>query len=155
MDFSRAHDAYDHRRLLARFASVKASRSTGAQLSLNDPDTMQLFSDGRTDAIFQFESSGIAGDLPPPEAEGVGRSFCSERTLPARPNRWRDDRGILLRSASRGEKDEIGVDRVLRCEEILENTFGCARVSGTDHAARAKARGILSRDADLMRRRNG
>lgn len=29
------------------------------KISLNDPRTMQLFADGRTDAIFQFESSGM------------------------------------------------------------------------------------------------
>src|SRR5439155_7391247 len=32
---------------------------TWAKISLNDEKTMQLFSDGRTDAIFQFESSGM------------------------------------------------------------------------------------------------
>src|SRR5215210_5293469 len=30
------------------------------KVSLNDPATMQLFGDGRTDAIFQFESGGMA-----------------------------------------------------------------------------------------------
>ncbi|MFL6467401.1 MAG: DNA polymerase III subunit alpha, partial [Pyrinomonadaceae bacterium] len=30
-----------------------------ATVSLNDPETMKLFGDGRTDAIFQFESSGM------------------------------------------------------------------------------------------------
>src|SRR3989442_9451215 len=30
-----------------------------AKISLNDEKTMQLFSEGRTDAIFQFESSGM------------------------------------------------------------------------------------------------
>ncbi len=33
-------------------------------IALNDEKTMAVFAEGRTDAVFQFESSGHAGDLP-------------------------------------------------------------------------------------------
>src|ERR1051325_8624009 len=42
--------------------SIKRTLNTGldwAKISLNDERSMQLFSEGRTDAIFQFESSGM------------------------------------------------------------------------------------------------
>ena len=42
--------------------SIKRSLNEAIEwqkISLNDAETMQLFSDGRTDAIFQFESSGM------------------------------------------------------------------------------------------------
>ena len=42
-----------------------------AKISLNDKKTMKLFGDGRTEAIFQFESVGNAGNLPPLKAEGT------------------------------------------------------------------------------------
>ena len=43
-------------------SSIKRSLSgevAWEKISLNDPETMQLFAEGRTDAIFQFESSGM------------------------------------------------------------------------------------------------
>jgi DNA polymerase-3 subunit alpha len=66
MDFLGLTTLYDHRRLLASIREREDLEIDWSKVSLNDPETMQLFSDGRTDAIFQFESWD-AGDLPPSE----------------------------------------------------------------------------------------
>ena len=56
-------------------------------IPLDDPHTYKLFADGKTEAVFQFESRGMQGMLRDAQAHAAGRPDRAERAVPARA-RW-------------------------------------------------------------------
>jgi DNA polymerase-3 subunit alpha len=122
-----------------------------ATVSLNDPETMQLFADGRTDAIFQFESSGmqeICRRLKPKTLEDLSALNALYRPGPIDGGMIED---FILRH--RGEKDiEYPLPEM---EEILKNTFGVLVYQEQIMQLAQKLAGYSLGEADLMRRAMG
>jgi DNA polymerase-3 subunit alpha len=48
--------------------------------------TYRLFSEGKTEAVFQFESTGMQGMLKDAKPSRAGRPDCAERPVPPRPH---------------------------------------------------------------------
>ncbi len=122
-----------------------------SKVSLNDPETMQLFCDGRTDAIFQFESSGmqeICRRLKPKELEDLSALNALYRPGPIDGGMIEE---FILRH--RGEKEIEYL--VPEMEEILENTFGVLVYQEQIMQLAQKLAGYSLGDADLMRRAMG
>ncbi|MEP6705859.1 MAG: DNA polymerase III subunit alpha, partial [Acidobacteriota bacterium] len=91
-----------------------------SKISLNDEKTMQLFGDGRTDAVFQFESGGmqeICRRLKPKELEDLSALNALYRPGPI-------DGGMIddYIARHRGEKQVRYL--VPEMKEILANTYG-------------------------------
>jgi len=121
------------------------------KIPLNDEKTMQLFSDGRTDAIFQFESSGmqeICRRLKPKELEDLSALNALYRPGPIDGGMIEE---FILRH--RGEKEIKYV--VPEMQEILENTFGVLVYQEQIMQLAQKLAGYSLGDADLMRRAMG
>ncbi|MGH9947148.1 MAG: DNA polymerase III subunit alpha, partial [Pyrinomonadaceae bacterium] len=122
-----------------------------SSVSLNDAETMQLFSDGRTDAIFQFESSGmqeICRRLKPKELEDLSALNALYRPGPI-------DGGMIEEfiKRHRGEKEIEYI--VPEMKDILENTFGVLVYQEQIMQLAQKLAGYSLGDADLMRRAMG
>jgi DNA polymerase-3 subunit alpha len=105
-------------------------------VSLDDPKTMALFGDGRTEAIFQFESPGmqeICRRLKPKELEDLAALNALYRPGPL-------DGGMVddFIARHRGEKKVQYI--VPQMKEILNNTYGHPGVSRANYAARPEAR---------------
>ena len=122
-----------------------------SKIPLNDPATMQLFSDGRTDAIFQFESSGmqeICRRLKPKTLEDLSALNALYRPGPIDGGMIEE---FILRH--RGEKEIEYL--VPEMEEILKNTFGVLVYQEQIMQLAQKLAGYSLGDADLMRRAMG
>jgi len=122
-----------------------------SKIALNDEKTMQLFSDGRTDAIFQFESSGmqeICRRLKPKELEDLSALNALYRPGPIDGGMIEE---FILRH--RGEKEIEYI--VPEMQEILENTFGVLVYQEQIMQLAQKLAGYSLGDADLMRRAMG
>ena len=136
---------------LASIRSREGVEIDWSQIPLNDPATMQLFSDGRTDAIFQFESSGmqeICRRLKPKELEDLSALNALYRPGPIDGGMIEE---FILRH--RGEKK---IEYVLpEMEEILHNTFGVLVYQEQIMQLAQKLAGYSLGDADLMRRAMG
>lgn len=117
----------------------------------DDPATMKLFSDGRTDAIFQFESSGmqdICRRMKPEHLEDLSALNALYRPGPI-------DGGMidLFVDRRRGVKEvEYAVPEV---KEFLESTFGVLVYQEQIMQIAQKLAGYSLGDADLMRRAMG
>lgn len=122
-----------------------------SQIELNDEKTMELFGDGRTDAIFQFESSGmqeICRRLKPKELEDLSALNALYRPGPIDGGMIED---FILRH--RGEKK---VEYVIpEMEEILSNTYGVLVYQEQIMQLAQKLAGYSLGEADLMRRAMG
>jgi DNA polymerase-3 subunit alpha len=120
-------------------------------VSLNDPATMKLFGDGRTDAIFQFESSGmqeICRRLKPKTLEDLSALNALYRPGPIDGGMIEE---FILRH--RGEKE---IEYLLpEMEEILKNTFGVLVYQEQIMQLAQKLAGYSLGEADLMRRAMG
>ncbi len=121
------------------------------QIPLNDEKTMQLFCDGRTDAIFQFESSGmqeICRRLKPKELEDLSALNALYRPGPI-------DGGMIEEFILRhhGEKEIEYI--VPEMKEILEGTYGVLVYQEQIMQLAQKLAGYSLGDADLMRRAMG
>jgi DNA polymerase III subunit alpha len=122
-----------------------------AKIPTNDPKTMQLFADGRTEAIFQFESSGMQDmcrRLKPGELEDLSALNALYRPGPL-------DGGMIddFIDRHRGIKP---VEYLLpEMEEILGNTFGVLVYQEQIMQLAQKLAGYSLGDADLMRRAMG
>jgi DNA polymerase-3 subunit alpha len=120
-------------------------------VSLNDPETMKLFGDGRTDAIFQFESSGmqeICRRLKPKTLEDLSALNALYRPGPIDGGMIEE---FILRH--RGEKE---IEYLLpEMEEILKNTFGVLVYQEQIMQLAQKLAGYSLGEADLMRRAMG
>jgi|CXWL01.1.fsa_nt_gi DNA polymerase-3 subunit alpha len=117
----------------------------------NDEKTMQLFADGRTEAIFQFESSGMADmcrRLRPKELEDLSALNALYRPGPL-------DGGMIddFIDRHRGIKE---VEYLLpEMEDILGNTFGVLVYQEQIMQLAQKLAGYSLGQADLMRRAMG
>ena len=118
---------------------------------LNDEKTMKLFSDGKTDAVFQFESSGmqeICRQMGPRELEDLSALNALYRPGPI-------DGGMIpdFIARFRGEKK---VKYLLpEMEEILRNTYGVLVYQEQIMQLAQRLAGYSLGEADLMRRAMG
>ncbi len=121
------------------------------KIPTNDEKTMKLFCDGRTEAIFQFESSGMADmcrRLRPKELEDLSALNALYRPGPL-------DGGMIddFIDRHRGIKE---VEYILpEMEEILGNTFGVLVYQEQIMQLAQKLAGYSLGQADLMRRAMG
>jgi DNA polymerase-3 subunit alpha len=121
------------------------------QIPTNDEKTMQLFAQGRTEAIFQFESSGMADmcrRLQPKELEDLSALNALYRPGPL-------DGGMIddFIDRHRGLKP---VEYILpEMEDILSKTFGVLVYQEQIMQLAQKLAGYSLGDADLMRRAMG
>ncbi len=121
------------------------------QISLNDERTMALFGEGRTDAIFQFESSGmqeICRRLKPKELEDLSALNALYRPGPI-------DGGMIddYIARHRGEKSVRYL--VPEMKEILSNTYGVLVYQEQIMQLAQKLAGYSLGEADMMRRAMG
>jgi DNA polymerase III subunit alpha len=121
------------------------------QVSLNDEQTMQLFADGRTDAVFQFESGGmqeICRRLKPKELEDLSALNALYRPGPI-------DGGMIddYIARHRGEKQVRYL--IPEMKEILENTYGVLVYQEQIMQLAQKLAGYSLGEADMMRRAMG
>jgi DNA polymerase III subunit alpha len=134
--------------------SLKAKTGTGidwAQVSLNDEKTMELFGEGRTEAIFQFESGGmqeICRKMKPKELEDLSALNALYRPGPL-------DGGMVddFIARHKGEKPVRYI--VKQMEGILKNTYGILVYQEQIMQIAQQLAGYSLGEADLMRRAMG
>jgi DNA polymerase-3 subunit alpha len=120
-------------------------------VSLNDEKTMALFGEGRTEAIFQFESSGmqeICRRLKPRELEDLAALNALYRPGPLDGGMVDD---FILRH--RGEKRVSYI--VPEMKDILSNTYGILVYQEQIMQLAQKLAGYTLGEADMMRRAMG
>ncbi|MEW6362075.1 MAG: DNA polymerase III subunit alpha [Pyrinomonadaceae bacterium] len=122
-----------------------------SKIPLDDAKTMQIFAEGRTDAIFQFESSGmqeICRKLKPENLEDLAALNALYRPGPL-------DGGMIddFIARRRGEKKVRYL--VPQMEEILKNTYGVLVYQEQIMQIAQKLGGYRLGEADLMRRAMG
>lgn len=120
-------------------------------ISLNDEKTMALFGEGRTDAVFQFESSGmqeICRRLKPKELEDLSALNALYRPGPL-------DGGMIddYIARHRGEKQVRYL--VPEMKDILSNTYGVLVYQEQIMQLAQKLAGYSLGEADMMRRAMG
>jgi DNA polymerase-3 subunit alpha len=121
------------------------------KISLNDPATMQLFGEGRTDAIFQFESSGMAElcrKLKPKNIEDLSALNALYRPGPI-------DGGMVDDFIQRyhGKKSVRYI--VPEMKEILETTHGVIIYQEQAMLLAQKLAGYTMAEADSLRKAMG
>ncbi|MDQ3799115.1 MAG: DNA polymerase III subunit alpha [Acidobacteriota bacterium] len=129
---------------------------TGAEIdwttvSLSDEKTMALFGEGRTEAIFQFESPGmqeICRRLKPKELEDLAALNALYRPGPLDGGMVDD---FILRH--RGEKRVSYI--VPEMKDILSNTYGILVYQEQIMQLAQKLAGYTLGEADMMRRAMG
>jgi len=122
-----------------------------SRVLLNDQKSMALFGDGRTEAIFQFESSGmqeICRRLKPKELEDLAALNALYRPGPLDGGMVDD---FILRH--RGEKKVQYI--VPQMKEILSNTYGILVYQEQIMQLAQKLGGYTLGEADMMRRAMG
>ncbi len=122
-----------------------------AKIPTDDKKTMELFGEGRTEAIFQFESSGMADmcrRLRPKELEDLSALNALYRPGPL-------DGGMIddFIDRHRGFKPVEYI--VPEMEDILGNTFGVLVYQEQIMQLAQKLAGYSLGEADLMRRAMG
>jgi len=122
-----------------------------AKVSLDDEKTFALFGEGRTEAIFQFESSGmqeICRRLKPKELEDLAALNALYRPGPL-------DGGMVddFIARHRGEKRVQYI--VPEMKEILSNTYGILVYQEQIMQLAQKLSGYSLGEADMMRRAMG
>jgi DNA polymerase III subunit alpha len=120
-------------------------------VSLNDPATMAIFGDGKTEAVFQFESSGmqeICRRLKPKELEDLAALNALYRPGPL-------DGGMVddFIARHRGEKRVSYI--VPQMKDILQNTYGILVYQEQIMQLAQKLAGYTLGEADMMRRAMG
>ena len=121
------------------------------QIPLDDEKTMKLFGEGRTEAVFQFESAGmqeICRRLKPKELEDLSALNALYRPGPL-------DGGMVddFIARHRGEKKVQYI--VSEMKEILENTYGILVYQEQIMQIAQKLGGYSLGEADMMRRAMG
>ena len=122
-----------------------------SRISLNDEKTMQLFGDGRTDAVFQFESGGmqeICRRLKPKELEDLSALNALYRPGPI-------DGGMIDDYIARHRGEKRVRYLVPQMEEILKNTYGVLVYQEQIMQLAQKLAGYSLGEADMMRRAMG
>jgi DNA polymerase-3 subunit alpha len=120
-------------------------------IPLNDEMTMKLFADGKTDAVFQFESSGmqeICRKLKPEDLEDLSALNALYRPGPL-------DGGMVddFIARRRGEKQVRYL--IPEMKDILSNTYGVLVYQEQIMQLAQKLAGYSLGEADLMRRAMG
>src|SRR5437899_2568294 len=135
-------------------SSIKRSLSEEVvweKISLNDPETMQLFAEGRTDAIFQFESSGmqeICRKLRPNSIEDLSALNALYRPGPIDGGMVDD---FILRH--HGKKSVRYI--VPEMKEILDSTNGVIVYQEQAMQLAQKLAGYTMAEADSLRKAMG
>jgi len=120
-------------------------------ISTNDPETMRLFAEGRTDAVFQFESSGmqdICRRMRPEDLEDLSALNALYRPGPL-------DGGMIDDFVDRRRGIKQVEYMVPEMEEFLKPTFGVFVYQEQIMQIAQKLGGYSLGDADLMRRAMG
>lgn len=122
-----------------------------ADLALNDEKTMAVFAEGRTDAVFQFESSGmqeICRKLKPKGVEDLAALNALYRPGPL-------DGGMVDEFIQRHHGKKSVRYLVPEMKEILNNTYGIMVYQEQIMQLAQKLAGYTLSEADLMRRAMG
>src|SRR6266850_7194124 len=122
-----------------------------ADIALNDEKTMAVFGEGRTDAVFQFESSGmqeICRKLKPKDVEDLSALNALYRPGPL-------DGGMVEEFIQRHRGQKTVRYLVPEMKEILSNTFGVLVYQEQIMQLAQKLAGYTLSEADLMRRAMG
>ncbi|HEX6280025.1 MAG TPA: DNA polymerase III subunit alpha, partial [Pyrinomonadaceae bacterium] len=120
-------------------------------IPLNDEKTMKLFSDGRTDAVFQFESSGmqeICRQMGPRELEDLSALNALYRPGPI-------DGGMIPDFIARFRGEKKVKYLIPEMEETLRNTYGVLVYQEQIMQLAQRLAGYSLGEADLMRRAMG
>ncbi len=120
-------------------------------IALNDEKTMQVFAEGRTDAVFQFESAGmqeICKKLKPKDVEDLAALNALYRPGPL-------DGGMVDEFILRHHGKKSVRYLVPEMKEILSNTYGILVYQEQIMQLAQKLAGYTLADADLMRRAMG
>jgi DNA polymerase-3 subunit alpha len=120
-------------------------------IALNDAKTMAVFGEGRTDAVFQFESSGmqeICRKLKPKDVEDLSALNALYRPGPL-------DGGMVEEFIQRHRGLKTVRYLVPEMKEILSNTFGVLVYQEQIMQLAQKLAGYTLSEADLMRRAMG
>jgi DNA polymerase-3 subunit alpha len=134
--------------------SIKQSHNAEidwSDISLSDEKTMQLFADGRTEAVFQFESSGmqeICRKLKPKGLEDLAALNALYRPGPL-------DGGMVDDFIERHHGVKSVRYIVPEMKEVLSNTYGILVYQEQIMQLAQKLGGYSLGDADLMRRAMG
>jgi DNA polymerase III subunit alpha len=122
-----------------------------ADLALNDEKTMAVFAEGRTDAVFQFESSGmqeICRKLKPKGIEDLAALNALYRPGPL-------DGGMVEEFIQRHRGQKTVRYLIPEMKEILSKTFGVLVYQEQIMQLAQKLAGYTLSEADLMRRAMG
>lgn len=122
-----------------------------AETPLNDAKTMQVFGEGRTEAVFQFESSGmqeICRKLKPKGVEDLAALNALYRPGPL-------DGGMVDEFILRHHGKKSVRYQVPEMKEILSNTYGIIVYQEQIMQLAQKLAGYTLSEADLMRRAMG
>ena len=134
--------------------SIKRSLGTvinWADIALNDDKTMAVFAEGRTEAVFQFESSGmqeICRKLKPKGVEDLAALNALYRPGPL-------DGGMVDEFIQRHHGKKNVRYLVPEMKEILSNTYGIIVYQEQIMQLAQKLAGYTLSEADLMRRAMG
>ena len=134
--------------------AIKAKTGTEiewSRISLSDEKTMALFGEGKTDAIFQFESSGmqeICRRLKPKELEDLSALNALYRPGPI-------DGGMIEDFIQRHRGDKPVRYLIPEMKEILNNTYGVLVYQEQIMQLAQKLAGYSLGEADMMRRAMG
>lgn len=122
-----------------------------SQVALNDDKTMAVFAEGRTEAVFQFESSGmqeICRKLKPKGIEDLAALNALYRPGPL-------DGGMVDEFIQRHHGKKTVRYLVPEMKEILSNTYGIIVYQEQIMQLAQKLAGYTLSEADLMRRAMG
>jgi len=122
-----------------------------AETALNDAKTMQVFGEGRTEAVFQFESSGmqeICRKLKPKGVEDLAALNALYRPGPL-------DGGMVDEFILRHHGKKSVRYLVPEMKEILSNTYGIIVYQEQIMQLAQRLAGYTLSEADLMRRAMG
>lgn len=134
--------------------SIKQLHSTEINwpdIALNDAKTMAVFAEGRTEAVFQFESSGmqeICRKLKPKGVEDLAALNALYRPGPL-------DGGMVDEFILRHHGKKAVRYLVPEMKEILNNTYGIIVYQEQIMQLAQKLAGYTLSEADLMRRAMG
>ncbi len=122
-----------------------------SDIALNDERTMSVFAEGRTDAVFQFESSGmqeICRKLKPKDLEDLAALNALYRPGPL-------DGGMVDEFIQRHRGKKTVRYLVPEMKEILTNTYGIMVYQEQIMQLAQRLAGYTLAEADLMRRAMG
>ena len=121
------------------------------RIDLNDPQTMKIFGDGHTEAIFQFESPGmqeICRRLKPKDIEDLAALNALYRPGPL-------DGGMVDDFINRHKGRKQVRYLVPQMKDILNNTYGIIVYQEQIMQLAQKLAGYTLGEADMMRRAMG